>query len=101
VPPQESGDGAGCPDEVLPRLTSHEIQRSTITVTAEAVEIEDLLNPGERDGVDVSIGADRGAGICRQGAIGGARVNRTGWLSTATRDEPQKKSRVRSTRHRV
>jgi hypothetical protein len=88
-------------DEILPRLTSHKIERSSITVTAEAVEIEDLLNPGEGDGVGASIGADRGAGICRQVAIGGARVNRTSGLSAATRDEPQKKSRVPSTRHRV
>lgn len=87
-------------DEILPRLTSHKIQRSSITVTAEAVEIEDLLNPGEGDGVGASIGADRGAGICRQSTIGGARVNRVGWLSAATRDERQKKSRARSTQHR-
>jgi hypothetical protein len=56
-------------DESLPRLTSHKIQRSSVAVTGEAVVVEDLLDPGEGDGVDVSIGAKTAA----RGSGGGAR----------------------------
>jgi len=92
---------SGLPDEILPSLTSQEVQRSPVAVTGDAVVIEDLLDLSERDGIGTSIGpgADGGARIGRRSAIG-ARVNRAGRVRAAIREEQQKKNRARSARHR-